>query len=82
MTLLTKVTMTMNLSHITRTERGWELRKQGATRPSKTASSREALLKLTAIFLRDKPALVRLYHPDGSLQEERRYPPEPGANGP
>ncbi|MET1077377.1 MAG: DUF2188 domain-containing protein [Pseudomonas sp.] len=71
----------MNLYHITHTERGWELRKQGATRPSKTASSREALLRLTADFLRDRPARVRLYHADGSLEEERHFPPEANENG-
>lgn len=64
----------MNVYHINKTERGWELRKQGATRPSKVAATQEALLQLAAAFLENKKATVKIYGQDGYVQEERSYP--------
>ena len=63
----------MNVYHINKTERGWELRKQGATRPSKVAASQEELLQLAAAFLESRRATVKIYGQDGEEQEELIY---------
>ncbi|MGV8844078.1 MAG: DUF2188 domain-containing protein [Pseudomonas sp.] len=64
----------MNVYHINKTERGWELRKQGATRPSKVAATQEALLQLADAFLESRKATVKIHRQDGYEQEELSYP--------
>lgn len=71
----------MNIYHIHKTERGWELRKKGATRPSKVAATQEQILQLTAQFMQHKYASVLVHHEDGSVQEERRYPNHDASRG-
>lgn len=67
----------MSIYRITRTERGWELRKQGATRPSKTATSQAEILRLAADFLKDRIATLIIHDADGQAVEERNYPRQP-----
>ncbi|HLD68299.1 MAG TPA: DUF2188 domain-containing protein [Pseudomonas sp.] len=67
----------MSIYRITRTERGWELRKQGATRASKTATSQAEILRLAADFLKDRTATLVIHDPDGHAVEERTYPRQP-----
>jgi len=64
----------MDNYHITATENGWELRKQGATRASKTAATKDEMLQVTATFLEGKTASVKIYKQDGTIQKERTYP--------
>jgi hypothetical protein len=60
--------------HITPTDAGWELRKQGATRPSKRAQTKDEMLEVTSAFLANRIASVKIHKRDGSIQEERTYP--------
>lgn len=64
----------MNEYHITQTERGWELKKQGATRASKRAETKAELLKLTADFMETRVGTVKIHKMDGTIEEERTYP--------
>ncbi|WP_236451006.1 DUF2188 domain-containing protein [Stutzerimonas stutzeri] len=64
----------MDNYHISATDSGWELRKQGATRASKTAATKDKMLQITAAFLEGRTASVKIHKKDGTLQEERTYP--------
>jgi hypothetical protein len=64
----------MDNYHVTHAGDHWELKKEGASRASKTAPTKEALLKETAAFLEGKTASVKIHKTDGTLQEERTYP--------
>lgn len=64
----------MDNYHIISNEAGWELRKEGATRASKTASTKDELLKITTAFMEGKTASVKIHKRDGVIQEERTYP--------
>ncbi len=64
----------MDNYHISATDSGWELRKQGATRASKTAATKDEMLLITAAFLEGRTASVKIHKKDGTLQEERTYP--------
>lgn len=64
----------MNQYHITQSEYGWELKKQGATRASKRAGSKAELLKLTAAFMEKRTGTVKIHKRDGTIEEERTYP--------
>lgn len=60
--------------HITPTENGWALKKQGAERASKTATTKAEIIKLASEFLDGKTASLKIHKEDGSIQEERTYP--------
>lgn len=64
----------MDNYHVTHAGDHWELKKEGASRASKTAPTKEALLKETAAFFEGKTASVKIHKADGSIQEERTYP--------
>ncbi|MBD9409601.1 DUF2188 domain-containing protein [Stutzerimonas stutzeri] len=64
----------MDNYHISATDSGWELRKQGATRASKTAATKDEMLQITAAFLEGRTASVKIHKKDGTIQEERTYP--------
>ncbi len=64
----------MDNYHINATDNGWELRKQGATRASKTAATKDEMLQVTATFLEGKTASVKIYKQDGTIQKKRTYP--------
>ena len=64
----------MDNYHISATDSGWELRKQGATRASKTAATKDEMLQITAAFLEGRTASVKIHKKDGTLQEEHTYP--------
>ncbi|HCA64457.1 DUF2188 domain-containing protein [Stutzerimonas stutzeri] len=64
----------MDNYHISATDSGWELRKQGATRASKTAATKDEILQITAAFLEGRTASVKIHKKDGTIQEERTYP--------
>lgn len=60
--------------HITPTENGWALKKQGAERASKTAATKAEIVKLASELLEGKTASLKIHKEDGSIQEERTYP--------
>lgn len=64
----------MDNYHISATDKGWELRKEGGSRASKQATTKDELLRETASFLEGKTASVKIHKKDGSIQEERTYP--------
>ncbi|EIK93326.1 hypothetical protein PMM47T1_27444 [Pseudomonas sp. M47T1] len=64
----------MDNYHITKTEKGWVLTKQGAARASKTASTKAEITSLASEFLEGKTASLKIHKEDGTIQEERTYP--------
>lgn len=64
----------MDNYHLSPTGSGWELRKEGAARASKTAGTKDELLKITGAFMEGKTASVKIHKKDGTIQEERTYP--------
>lgn len=64
----------MDNYHITKTENGWQLKKEGAARASKTAATKTEILRTSADFFDGKAASVKVHKEDGTIQEERTYP--------
>ncbi|VVM37817.1 hypothetical protein PS645_00113 [Pseudomonas fluorescens] len=64
----------MDNYHITKTDTGWSLKKQGADRASKTASTKKELIALAGDFFNGKTASLKIHREDGTLEEERTYP--------
>lgn len=64
----------MNNYHITKIDTGWELKKEGATRASKKASTKADITAVAAEFLDGKTASLKIHKEDGEIQEERTYP--------
>ena len=64
----------MDNYHITTGTTGWELKKQGATRASKTAKTKAEIVKIAGEFLEGKTASLKIHKEDGTIQEERTYP--------
>ena len=64
----------MDNYHITTTTDGWELKKQGATRASKTATTKAEIVEVASAFLQGKTASLKIHKEDGTIQEERTYP--------
>jgi len=60
--------------HITTAITGWELKKQGATRASKTAKTKAEIVKVAGEFFEGKTASLKVHKEDGTIQEERTYP--------
>ena len=60
--------------HITKTDKGWALTKQGAERASKTATTKAEITKLATDFLDGRTASLKIHKEDGTIQEERTYP--------
>lgn len=64
----------MDNYHITRTENGWALKKEGTERASKTATTKAEIIELASEFLDGKTASLKIHKEDGSIQEESTYP--------
>jgi len=64
----------MDNYHITKVNDHWELKKQGATRASHTAPTKDEIVEKTHAFLEGKTASVKIHKLDGTIQEERTYP--------
>ena len=64
----------MDNYHISKSGDGWELKKQGATRASKSASTKAEIIQLASDFLDGKTASLKIHKEDGIIQEERTYP--------
>jgi hypothetical protein len=64
----------MDNYHITKTDNGWELKKEGAARASKTAGTKAEITRLAVEFLDGKTASLKIHKEDGTIGEERTYP--------
>lgn len=64
----------MDNYHLSPTADGWELKKAGADRASKRASTKEELVSSLADFFDGKTASVKIHKADGTIEEERTYP--------
>jgi hypothetical protein len=51
----------MDNYHITKSETGWALTKQGALRASKTATTKVEIMTLAGEFLSDKTASLKVH---------------------
>lgn len=60
--------------HITKSDNGWDLKKEGAGRASKSASTKTEIIQLATEFLDGKTASLKIHKEDGTIQEERTYP--------
>jgi hypothetical protein len=64
----------MDNYHITKTDKGWALTKEGAQRASKAASTKAEITALASEFLQGKTASLKIHKEDGTIQEERTFP--------
>lgn len=64
----------MDNYHIKKTEKLWELVKEGAQRASKTASTKAEITEIASEFLQGKTASLKIHKEDGTIQEERTFP--------
>jgi hypothetical protein len=64
----------MDNYHVSKSGDGWELKKQGASRASRTASTKAEIVQLASDFLDGKTASLKIHKEDGTIQEERTYP--------
>jgi hypothetical protein len=64
----------MDNYHITKADDHWELKKEGASRASLTAATKDEIVEKTHSFMEGKTASVKIHKLDGTIQEERTYP--------
>jgi hypothetical protein len=64
----------MDNYHITKSDTGWSLTKQGAQRASKTAATKAEIMTLAGEFLSGKTASLKVHTVDGPILQERTYP--------
>lgn len=64
----------MDNYHITKSENGWALTREGAARASKTADTKAKIISAASEFLDGKTASLKIHKEDGTIQEERTYP--------
>lgn len=60
--------------YVTKAEDKWVLTKEGNSRPSKTAATKDEIITLTHSYMTGKTASVKIHKQDGTIQEERPYP--------
>lgn len=61
--------------HITKTDKGWQGKAEGAQRASTTASTKsEAIKQMAQIARNNGNSSVKIHKSDGTFQEERTYP--------
>lgn len=63
----------MDNYHITKNGDKWKLTKQGAERATKTADTKQEIIKKTREFMEDKTGSVKIHKENGKIQEERTY---------
>ena len=64
----------MDNYHITKEDTRWALTKEGAQRPSKTATTKAEITAVASEFLQGKTASLKIHREDGTIQEERTFP--------
>lgn len=60
--------------HLSKSDNGWDLKKEGATRASQRAATKAEAIQLATVFLEGKTASLKIHKEDGTIQEERTYP--------
>lgn len=61
--------------HVTKTDEGWQGKKEGGDRASVTGETKEEVLKRTIeIAKKQGDSSVVVHKQDGKIQEERTYP--------
>jgi hypothetical protein len=61
--------------HVTKTDSGWQGKKEGGVRASTTGTTKEEVLKKTIeISKKQGDTSVVIHKQDGKIQEERTYP--------
>ena len=61
--------------HVTKTDNGWQGKKEGAQRASITGPTKEEVVKRTIEIAKNQgEASVKIHTVDGKFQEERTYP--------
>ena len=69
--------------HVTKTEEGWQGKKEGADRASVVETTKaEAVEKTIAIAKNQPESSVKIHTADGKIQEERTYPRSSDPNPP
>lgn len=66
--------MTLDKYDLNPTEDGWELKKRGSKRATRTFETKREGRDYSTDFLADKEASLMIRKKDGSFQEERTYP--------
>lgn len=71
----------MDNYHITKHGNKWKFTKEGNQRASKTADTKQEIIKQMRDFMSDKTGSVKIHKQNGQIQEERTYqrkddPPE------
>lgn len=69
----------MKTYHLTKTDKGWQIKAQGADRATYTAKTKDEVLNkfraVTAVnATKSKPISLRIHGVDGKIKEERTYP--------
>lgn len=59
--------------HITKNGEKWTLKKEGNQKASKTADTKQEIIKEMQKFMDDKTGSVKIHKTDGKIQEERTY---------
>jgi hypothetical protein len=61
--------------HVTKTDDGWEGKKEGSERASVTGNTKEEVVKKTIeLAKKQEDSSVVIHKQDGKIQEERTYP--------
>lgn len=63
----------MDKYHITKDSDKWKLQKEGNERPSKTATTKNEIVREMQEYMTDKTGSVKIHKEDGRFQEERTY---------
>ncbi|HEN3663733.1 TPA: DUF2188 domain-containing protein [Yersinia enterocolitica] len=63
----------MDNYHITKDGDKWKLTKEGNSRASITADTKQAAIDQTREFMSNKVGSVKIHKEDGKIQEERTY---------
>jgi len=63
----------MDNYHITKDGDKWKLTKEGNRRASKTADTKQEIIRDTREYMADKTGSVKIHKEDGRFQEERTY---------
>ena len=64
----------MDNYHITKKGDKWKLTKEGNRRASRTANTKNEIIRVMREYMEDKPGSVKIHKLDGTIQEERTYP--------
>lgn len=64
----------MDNYHITKDGDQWKLKKEGGSRASKTADTKQEIIDQTRKFMESHPGSVKIHKENGRIQEERTYP--------